>query len=152
MSHIFYWTRGGKDFGKKHKRHTLPIEQKESYKWLKRYQAVAEAQKRLKETMLTSVGDREADIYEFFREASKDQSGPKLLIRAEQDRLLANGQGHLWEHMAKASLGGIQILRVPRRGNQPAREAQMEVRFSEVTLKPPQGKTSLPEVPCSGCC
>jgi hypothetical protein len=143
---VQWWTREPKEFGKKDKRHTLPIEQKESYKWLKSYKVVSEAQKRLKETMLVSVGDREADIYEFFQEASKNPSGPKLLIRAEQDRLLADGQGHLWEHMAKAPLGGIQILRVPRREKQPAREAQLEVRFSEVTLKPPQGKTYLSDV------
>ena len=51
--------------------------------------------------MLVSVGDREADVYQLFELALSDPLGPKLLIRAEQDRLLAEGQGHLWEKMAE---------------------------------------------------
>jgi len=134
------WARDGADFGKKKRRHSVPIEEKESNKWLVSFGKVAEAQKRCPETMVVSVGDREADIYEFFELAWSDPSGPRLLIRAEQDRLLAEGQGHLWEKMAQQEVSGIQELSVPRRKNRPARVAQLEVRFAKVTLKPPQRK------------
>lgn len=134
------WARDGADFGKKKRRHSLAIEEKESYKWLVSFRKVAEAQKQCPQSMVVSVGDREADIYELFELALSDPSGPKLLIRAEQDRLLAEGQGHLWEKMAQQEVAGIQEIRVPRQKNRPARVARLEVRFGEVTLKPPQRK------------
>jgi hypothetical protein len=80
------WARDPKEAGNKHRRHQLPIEEKESMKWLVSYRAVAEAQKLCSDTMLISVGDREADIYELFHEAAKEPCGPKLLVRAERTR------------------------------------------------------------------
>jgi hypothetical protein len=140
------WTRDPADFGKKHRRYNLPIEQKESHKWIKSYQAVSEARKHCPDTLLVSVGDREADIHELFEAAERDARGPKLLVRAERDRLLADGQEHLWDRVAAAPLAGIKKLRVSRRGSQPAREARLEVRISKVTLKPPKRKPHLAEV------
>jgi len=134
------WARDGADFGKKKRRHSLPIEEKESYKWLVSFRQVAEAQKQCPQSMVVSVGDREADIYELFELAWSDPSGPKLLIRAEQDRLLAEGQGHLWEKMAQQEVAGIQEIHVPRQKNRPGRLAQLEIRFGKVSLKPPAGK------------
>ena len=61
------------------------------------------------------MGDREADIYELFDLALQDPKGPKLLVRAEQDRLLADGQGHLWPVVASQPEAGIQEIHVPRR-------------------------------------
>jgi len=91
--------------------------------------------------MLVSLGDREADIYELFHLALEDCQGPKLLVRAEQDRLLADGQGHLWPLVEQQPLAGVRQISVPRRQKQPAREAWLEIRFAGVTLRPPQGKT-----------
>ncbi len=134
------WARDGADFGKKKRRFSLPIEKKESHKWLVSFRKVAEAQKECPQSMVVSVGDREADIYELFELALSDPSGPRLLIRAEQDRLLAEGQGHLWERMAQQEVSGIQELHVPRQKNRPARVAQLEVRFAKVTLRSPKNK------------
>jgi hypothetical protein len=137
------WARDPKDFGKKKRRHDLPIEQKESNKWLVSFRKVAEAQKRCPETTLVSVGDREADIYELFALAWQDPGGPKLLVRAEQDRLLEDGQGHLWERVVAEKVWGIQEIWVPRRSNRPGRVARLEIRFAQVSLKPPQRKVEL---------
>ena len=137
------WTRNPEEFGKKHLRKQLSIEEKESNKWLKSFKATVEAQKRCPETTLISVADREADIYELFHLALNTTDGPELLIRAEHDRLLADGQGHLWDYLRSQPLSGTQIVRVPRKGNQPSREAKLEVRFSKVTLKPPNQKKHL---------
>jgi hypothetical protein len=134
------WAREAADFGKKHRRHSVPIEQKESSKWLRSFRKVAEAQKRCPQSSLVSVGDREADIYELFELALGAPAGPKLLIRAEQDRLLAEGQGHLWEKLAHQEVAGIQEIHVPRQKNRPPRVARLEVRFAQVTVKPPQRK------------
>jgi hypothetical protein len=135
------WARDADEFGKKHQRKQRSIEEKESYKWLRSFQSVAAAQRRCPNTMLVSMGDREADIYELFALALKDPKGPKLLVRANQDRLLADGQEHLWATLAAQLVAGIQEIHVPRRGRSPARVARLEVRFTEVTLKPPHGKS-----------
>ena len=124
----------------------LPIEEKESYKWLVSYRAVAAAQKRCPQTMLVSMGDREADVYELFHEALSDPQNPELLIRANRDRLLSEGQGHLWEYVKAQPLRGMQQVQVPRQGKRPARKAELEIRFTQVTLKPPELKPELGEL------
>lgn len=130
------WKRNPDDIGKKSQRRKLPIEQRESSKWLKSFSAVAKVQKECPNTILVSVGDREADIFELFDLALRDMSGPKLLVRAEHDRLLAEGHGKLWKKVMEKQVSGIQELRVPRRGKRPAREARLAIRFAKVELKP----------------
>lgn len=140
------WARDPADFGKKHLRHKLSIEQKESNKWLKSFHVVTEVQRRCAETTVVSVGDREADVYELFHLALREAENPKLLVRAEHNRLLADGQGHLYEYLQTKKVSGVQTVRVPRKQSQPAREAKLEIRFAEVTLEPPQGKKELGEL------
>ncbi|HDH98473.1 MAG TPA: IS4 family transposase [Deltaproteobacteria bacterium] len=140
------WARDPEDFGKKTRRHELPIEQKESNRWLISFRKVAEAQRRSPKTTFVSVGDREADIYELFELALRQPSAPKLLVRASHNRLLAEGQGHLWEKVSEQEISGIQEVLVPRRGNRPARVARPEVRFAEITLKPPKRKPRFREL------
>ncbi|HEY2945208.1 MAG TPA: IS4 family transposase [Vicinamibacteria bacterium] len=135
------WARDAATFGKKHQRRQQPIEQKESHKWLQSFRRVAEVQARCPHTTLVSVGDREADIYELFHLALKNPAGPKLLVRAEQDRLVADGHGQLWPTVQQQPLAGEQELSVPRRGSQPRRLARLEIRVAHVTLKPPQSKS-----------
>jgi len=140
------WARDGNDFGKKKRRHEVPIEQKESNKWLISFRKVAEAQRRCPQTTFVSVGDREADIYELFELALKEVCGPKLLVRASHNRILAQEQGHLWEKVNEQDIAGIQEVHVPRRGKHPARVARLSVRFAKVTLKPPQKKKELKDL------
>lgn len=140
------WARNPGDFGKKRYRHQLPIEQKESNKWLKSFASVQAAQKRCKDTLLVSVGDREADIYELFHSASGDPRGPKLLVRASQNRLLSGEQDKLMDYVAGQPLSGKQIINVPRKKNQPSREAILEIRYAQVTLKAPGSKTDLVDI------
>ncbi len=137
------WARDPDDFGKKHRRRTLPIEQKESYKWLKSYQAANKAQQNCPDTLVVSVGDREADIYELFDMATGEPGGAKLLVRASHDRLLAEGQGRLWEYIQNQSVSGIQEIQVPRQGKRKARITQLEIRFAQVVLNPPPYKKGL---------
>ena len=140
------WARDGETFGKHHERKSKPIEQKESYKWLKSFQAAARAQRQCPDTVIVSIGDREADIYELFHLALEDPQGPKLLVRAEQNRLLADGQDHLWPVVAQQPVAALHQVRIPRRSKQVARDAQLELRFAKVRLNPPDGKRHLPAV------
>jgi hypothetical protein len=140
------WARDPKQFGKKALRHQLPIEQKESHKWLKGFDRVSAAQKQCPNTTLVSVADRESDIYELFHLALNNPGNAQLLVRAEHDRLLADGQGRLWEHMAKQAVLGTELLSVPRQGKRAPRQARLEIRCGRVKLTPPPRKLALKEL------
>jgi hypothetical protein len=141
------WARDPQAFGKKAKRHQLPIEQKESYKWLKSYQAVADLQARCHNTQLVSVGDRESDLFELFQQACAHPQGPKLLIRAEHNRQLQNEQERLWQTLEAQPVSGVQVLQVPRQGNRVAREAHLDIRFAAVSLAAPTGHRHAAAIP-----
>ncbi len=134
------WARDPEDRGKSARRHDLPIEQKESFKWLKSFQAAVALQKACSQTRVVSVGDREADIYELLELATADTHGPKLLVRATRERLLDQEQGRLWEWLSQEPVRGIQELHVPRQKNRKARVARLQVRFAAVSVKPPKKK------------
>lgn len=141
------WARDRGAFGKRAKRHQLPIEEKESFKWLKSYRAVAAVQARLPNTVVVSVGDREADVYELFREAAEHLEGPKLLIRAEHNRQLQDEQRRLWETLQDKPIAGIQVLQLPRQGSRAAREARLAIRFAAVSLCAPTGYQGAASIP-----
>jgi hypothetical protein len=137
------WGRDPEQAGQKYRRQQRPIEEKESRKWLVSYRAVAEVQKLCPQTMLVSIGDREADLYELFHEATQDRQGPKLLIRAERTRKRQVEQQELWPKMRGLPVAGYVALAVPRRGSRPARKARLAVHFAAVVLSPPV-RSSLP--------
>jgi Druantia protein DruA/Transposase Tn5 dimerisation domain/Transposase DNA-binding len=134
------WARDPAEFGKKAKRHKLPIEEKESNKWLTSFKAATATAAACTDTTVVSVGDREADIYELFALAAQTPKAPLLLVRAQHDRKLQEEQGRLAKHMNECPEAGIQEIIVPRKGNRPARNAQISIRYSQVVLAPPIGK------------
>jgi len=121
------------------------IEQKESMKWLRSYEVAAMLQGQLKHTRVVSVGDREADVYELFATARAhiEAGGPHLLVRATENRRLAATTTKLWERVEAQPVAGYREIVVPPRPGRPARTAQLSVRFCEVQLSPPQGKSAL---------
>ncbi|MBC8481917.1 MAG: IS4 family transposase [Planctomycetes bacterium] len=144
------WARDPAELGKKHLRANLPIEQKESNKWLKSFKATQTAQESTPNTVIVSVGDRESDMYDLFALALKESneqtclSGKQeLLVRAEHNRLLADGQTHLWDYVSSTELAGVRKLQLPKTKERQAREAKLEIRFAKVTLNPPGGKRHL---------
>jgi len=140
------WARDENDRGKSKDRYDLPIEEKESFKWLKSYEAVGEAQKRCPQTSFVVMSDRESDIHEFFLEARKNPKGPEVIIRADQGRQRRTETAPLWEKMAGEPVAGIYEVLVPARGGQSSRVAQLQVRYAEVTLKAPKKKKHLGDV------
>ncbi len=138
------WGRNPEQAGKRYLRHQLPIDEKESIKWLVSYRAVAEVQKLCPDTMLVSIGDREADVYELFHEGTQDSRGPRLLIRAERTRNRKVEQEGLWSRMKAKPVAGLLNVAVARRGSRAARTAKLEVRFASVVLSPPAKSALLP--------
>ena len=134
------WVRDFKEAGKKKLRHELPIEEKESIKWLRSYWATSEMQRLCPTTKFVVIGDREADIYELFYEKVKDNTKPDLLIRAEKTRNRKEGSVHLWDKMKESAVAGYQEIVIPRQGNRRKRTAKLDIRFCSVTLNPPKSK------------
>jgi Domain of unknown function (DUF4338)/Transposase DNA-binding/Transposase Tn5 dimerisation domain len=141
------WARDVDDAGKAARRKDLPIEQKESMKWLRSFRRVAELQKACPGSKLVSIGDRESDIYELFLEATKDPAGPALLVRLTPgtQRKLADG-ALLWKFMTARSADGSLSLHLPRAGARKARDTMMDIRFAQVELKPPQRAPAMPVI------
>jgi hypothetical protein len=138
------WARDKEEFGKRERCHDLPIEEKESFKWLLSYRAAREVQKQCPNTQIISIADRESDIYELFTETLKEQHSPKLLIRARYERPLAEKDGgHVWKSLRAKEVDTLSTVMIPRHKDHPARVATLQVRFAKVTLKPPKRKPHL---------
>ena len=100
------WARDPQEKGKRYRRKELPIEQKESMKWLRSFQKAAQVQKLCPETMLVVMGDRESDIYELFLEATKDPRAPNFWSARRRRGTGRVDQEFLWDFMAKTEGGG----------------------------------------------
>lgn len=135
------WARDPAEAGKKAKRDRLPIEDKESYKWLKSYRAAAEMQQLCGQTLLVSVADREGDLHDLFHEALHTPAGPKLLVRSERSRQRKVEEDFLWSTVLAGPVVGQFTVRVPRKSSRPSRQATLAVRYAAVTLQPPKGST-----------
>ena len=141
---IQVWARDPKQFGKRVTRYQRPIEQKESFKWLKSFRAAARLQRQLgAASTVVSVGDREADVYELFLLAQSDPAHPKLLIRAESDRRVQDSAGGLWSYMENQAVAGQRVLKLPRAKGRAARHCVLEIRFAQVELRSPKRNPSL---------
>lgn len=144
------WARDPDDPDKSERRGEVPIEEKESAKWLRSFRRLAELQRLCPQTQFISIGDRESDIYELFLEATKDPRGPGLLVRAERSRRRVEEEEYLWEHMAGRELAGMLKIHIPRRGSRRARDAWVEVRFARVELSAPRRYGAKPPIPTWG--
>lgn len=104
----------------------LPIEQKESYKWIE----AANGSKSVLNgaNSITFVQDREADIYELLNAVPDERT--HLVIRSKADRALEGGD-KLWQRLSTSSLKGISLLdlKTDYRKNTTKRQAQLEIRY-----------------------
>jgi hypothetical protein len=143
LLNIQCWAREEKESGEKPDRRKLPIEEKESHKWLVSYKAAAAVQKSCPETTIVSVGDRESDIYDLFYEAAQTPEGTEFLVRSARSRKRKVVSGdeteELWTKMSSAPIAGTMEVVIPRRGSRPKRTAKLQVSYSAEKLKSPRG-------------
>jgi Transposase DDE domain len=138
LSDIQLWTRDAVRLQKKDKKYQeMPIEKKESYKWL----ASAERSQRCfsvgEAKTVTHIGDREADIYEEWATVADDKN--HVLIRVRNNRRLLEKTDSLYSKLAKQPCAGMYTMSItaePRTGRT-AREALMTVRFTQVQIQKP---------------
>ena len=132
LAHLHLWQRTQ---GKAPHYQKLPIEEKESARWI---DAVVAGKKRLAEAAtITVVADREADIYELWDRLPDART--HLLIRAGRDRNLAMASGAtLFDWMDRQAVQGSYRITLPVTPKRSAHEALLHVRFGTATLKKPQ--------------
>jgi hypothetical protein len=116
----------------------IPIEQKESYRWLEN---VRQATARLAEPeRCVHIGDRESDIYELFRTAQ--ELGTHFLLRTCVDRLAGDGKHTIAAEMAEVRLQGLHRIQVRDKAGNPS-QATLEIRYRRMRVLPPIGKSKL---------
>lgn len=117
----------------------LPIQEKESYKWL---EVSKNTQASLKDVVaaMVIVQDREGDIYEQF--ATIPDAKTDLLIRAKTNRKLVD-KTHLFESVSKEPTQGSYEVLVEScaKTKRKKRVANIEIRYKEVELKKPTSAT-----------
>jgi len=113
----------------------VPIEQKESYRWLENLRQstalFAEPQR------CVHIGDRESDIYELF--CTAEQLGTHFLVRTCVDRLAGDGEHTIADEMDKTPVKGLHWIEFRDPDGEPC-GTLLEIRYRKMTVRPPIGK------------
>jgi hypothetical protein len=138
------------------RRMALPIEQKESHRWIDMLRRAQELAAEVPGTRFVCVADSEADIYEYLAAAQTEPRHTDWIVRAASDRVLQGDEeeedesvAHLRTEVMNSEVLFTKTIKV--RAREPkvacnnrgrcqaraAREAEMEVRATRVTLHPP---------------
>lgn len=131
------WAREAEG-GKRASRRTRPPEEKESWRWRTGFEEVQEQVPATTEVI--GIADRESDIY--FVLAMPRREGMHLLIRSAHNRAVKSEHALLRQTVEQAPVLGTYDLKLERTRARQARRAQVEVRVSQVELKPPRNGTN----------
>lgn len=146
-----FFDRTVESLGKAAERKPLPLEQKETFRWLQGYRLACEVQRDHPNTHIISVADCEADIYEIFLEHGKQPAPADFVIRAKQDRRcleLDNEAGirvfkKVRDEVAASEIVTVRHIDLPPTPKREARQARLEVRAKQVVVKPPHMREHL---------
>ena len=127
----------------------LPIEAKESMRWLNSYRIAQDLAERLSETLIVSIADREGDIYELFAETldvnSEKEHRAEFIIRGSKDRMLKEDKINkeknkikkkLKKRVSEAPVIGIIEFDMQGTKNRTSRHVTQEIRAVSVALEP----------------
>ena len=118
-------------------RNEQSVAEKESYRWIEAYQAAAYMAQGMPQTELVVCGDRESDLFELYDQTQNAPGNLHLLVRAQHDRLLPEGD-KLWDRLGALEPGGTMEVKVPRNKKQPARIATLSVKWTALEVNPPR--------------
>lgn len=110
-------------------------QEKESFKWSRHAQQMRERLGEHHDEVIT-VSDRESDVFAYLWD--KHQHGERFIVRAAQDRALADSDTRLIETILTSPLRGQLQVSLPQRGGRVAREARLSLRAAAVVLKAPR--------------
>jgi hypothetical protein len=139
LAAVKLWTRkkfkGTAALKKKINPTRVPIEKKESIRWLDNLKQSTEL---LDDPgRCVHIGDRESDIYELF--CAAQEVGTHFLVRTCVDRLAGDGDHTIAEEMDEVAVKGLHRIEV-RDSNGDPDEAILEIRFRKLRVLPPIGK------------
>jgi hypothetical protein len=112
-----------------HKKRTA--DDKESRRWLHGAEMAGDCLAEAK--TITMVGDRESDIYDLY---ARRPANVHLLCRSAHPRAMTAG-GLLPAHCAGLPEQGREMIEVPPKGTQKARQAKVALRFDAISLTRP---------------
>lgn len=120
----------------------LPIEEKESVRWLNSMRETVSVFKGHNKKIVT-IADREADIYDLFLLA--EELDTHYLIRTSHNRKVNKSAIHsdisgvmLWDFMENKTIKGKIRINVPKKENQSKRIATCNVKIGKIKVLPPR--------------
>lgn len=145
------WSR--EKIGIKEQRKEKPIEEKESYRWLKGYNIANEIARNCEKTKIINVSDREGDIYEVLEKTPSESNKAYWLIRSSINRrIVSDSQVAKLHDLVKSGnpIGQIKFelpegkiykrcysyQRTPRK----SRIVTQQIKISTTELTPPKRK------------
>ena len=136
---IKFWTRkkfkGTAALKKKINPTRVPIEKKESIRWLDNLKQSTELLSDPGRCL--HIGDRESDIYELF--CTAQEVGTHFLVRTCVDRLAGDGDHTIADEMDEVAVKGLHRIEV-RDSNGDPDQAVLEIRYRKIRVLPPIGK------------
>lgn len=129
LAHALFLARSE---GRRALRRGLPVEAKESRRWLEGAERAAEVG--VLARRVTAIADRESDIFEAF---ARRPAAVHLLVRAAQDRCLGDG-GRLFARADALPEAGRARLELPAGPGRPARTALLAARVMPAELARPK--------------
>lgn len=134
-----FWTRkkfkGTRALKNKINPTRVPIEQKESVRWLENLRQSTELLN--DPNRCVHIGDRESDIYELF--CAAHEASTHFVFRTCVDRLAGDGTHTIADEMKQVRCKGLYCLAVrDKKGN--ISKAVLELRYRRVHILPPLGK------------
>jgi len=148
------WARDSETFGDSKIARSLPVEEKESFKWIR---GLARTEKALPpQQRVWLIGDRECDFYPIF--AWERRPNTELLVRNCYNRRILDEEAHkIQDALAKAPVLDIYEVEIKRQGKRKKRTAKLAVKSTTVRLKRPShlsGKKypDFVEVQCVNAC
>lgn len=139
LSAVKFWTRrhfkGTTALKRRVNPTRIPIEEKESYKWLENMRQA---------TALLNfpagcihIADREGDIFEFF--CTAQELGTKFLVRTCVDRLAKDGNTTIHRVMKRVEVKGTLEIEVRHKDGK-TDKAILEIKYETLRVLPPIGK------------
>ena len=144
------WSRPPENFGQAgYRSKNLPIEEKESYKWLETLEKVGASFP--EGTKAIHICDREGDLFEFFCKAEKE--GAQYLVRRCYNRNIDDDHGlkKLDDLVFATPVAGRITVRVPRDShtNRIARNAEVEIKYGKCKVTKDRNKMADKGLPVS---
>lgn len=130
-----FWSREESSLHKKKERKFLPIEEKESYRWIKGFENVQDYFREHPQKTVINVCDREGDIHELLQ--AKQTPNCHYIIRSCNNRKVNESEKKLWQHLDGSPVVGEYELAVTDQITKKSRIATIEVRYqSAMELQP----------------